>query len=592
MQWVLPANAVRVGAVVIACSALICPLLQAQESTVGVFFEPLEVPLVSFEVYVFDREGRPIPGLTVNDFEVYEDGDRVEISHFFASEGVVTDPTAAAAGSQLGSEESPSQRLFLVVYVDETNLRIGRRKLILENLRDFFTQDFPGDLQVMLVSYDGALQVKQPLSADRSTLLTALDELKRDASISSHMVKSRIMREIQRYGNKQLSLEMVQPQGGASMGAFADPMEHIIMARSLLRDVESYAQERRHRTLANLETMRHFVRSLSGLPGRKAIMYVSDGIELRPGEDLFRLWQYAYTQLALDEGMTPSINSRRYSVSSDMRKLVEYANAYRVSFYTLSSLADQIVQSTSAASAGIEGTSGIEILPWTSEEAFIQMTSGTGGRSLANNDKLAEHLDEVAEELSSYYSLGYRPPHEQDDRYHRIRVKVNRDKARVRHRSGYRSKSNAELMADRTLSAAIHGVTDNPLEVSLDTLDEVARDDGNYTVRLLIKVPLKQIVLLPQQAIHQGQISVFVVVRDFQGGISSVTRREYPLEIPNEHYLAAVSRDAGFALGLAMREGEQVIAVGIRDELGNVESTATLDINVGGSIEDSGRTRT
>jgi VWFA-related protein len=590
MQWVLPANAVRVGVVFFALSTLIYPPLQAQESTVGVFFEPLEVPLVSLEVFVFDKDGRPIPGLTVNDFEVFEDGDQVEISHFFASEGVITESTAA--GSQLDSEVSPSQRLFLVVYVDETNIGIGRRKLAMENLREFFVQDLPEDLQVMLVSYDGSLEVKQPLSSDRTMLLAALDQLKREASISSQMVKRRIMREIQRYGNKQLSLDMMSPQGETSMGAFSDPMEHIVMARSLLRDIESYAQERRHRTLANLETMRRFVRSLSGLPGRKAIMYVSDGIELRPGEDLFRLWQFAYTQLALDEGVNPSINSRRYSVSSDMRKLVEYANAYRVSFYTLSSVADQVVQSTSAASAGIEGTSGIEILPWTSEEAFIQMTSGTGGRSLANNAKLAAHLGEVAEELSSYYSLGYRPPHAQDNKYHRIKVEVKRDRARVRHRSGYRSKSASELMADRTLSAAIHGVTDNPLEVSLATIDQVERDDGNFTVKLLIKLPLSQIVLLPQQAIHQGQVSVFVVVRDNHGGISSVTRREYPVEIPNEHYLAAVSRDAGFALGLAMRRGDQVIAVGVRDELGNVESTTTLDINVGDSIEDSGRTST
>jgi VWFA-related protein len=590
MQWVFPANAARVGAVIIACSTLICPLLAAQEGTMGVFFEPLEVPLVSLEVFVFDKEGRPIPGLTANDFEVFEDGDRVEISHFFASEKVVDEATAAAAGSQLSGEKSPSQRLFMVVYVDETNMSIGRRKIVMENLRTFFAQDLPEDLQVMLVSYDGALQVKQPLSADRSALLAALDQLKREASISSSMIKRRIMREIQRYGNKQLSLEMTQSE--ASMGAFSDPTEHIVMARSLLRDIESYAQERRQRTLANLDTMRRFVRSLSGLPGRKAIMFVSDGIELRPGEDLFRVWQYAYTQLALDEGVVPTINAKRYSVNSDMRELVEYANAYRVSFYTLSSIADQIQQSTSAAYAGIEGTSGIEILPWTSEEAFIQMTSGTGGRALANNTKLAAHLTEVAEELTSYYSLGYRPPHAQDDKYHRIRVKVNRDKAKVRHRSGYRSKSTSELMADRTLSAAIHGVTDNPLEVSLATIDEVERDDGNYTVKLLIKLPLSQIVLLPQQAIHQGQVSVFVVVRDNNGGISSVTRREYPVEIPNEHFLAAVSREAGFALGLAMRSGEQVIAVGVRDELGNIESTATLDINVGDSIEDSGRTQT
>ena len=42
-----------------------------------------------------------------------------------------------------------------------------------------------------------------------------------------------------------------------------------------------------------------------------------------------------------------------------------------------------------------------------------------------------------------------------------------------------------------------------------------------------------------------------------------------------------LQQHAEFILGLAMREGPQRVAVGVRDELGNVDSTLTVELNVG-----------
>src|SRR5260370_35429367 len=41
-----------------------------------------EVSLVSLPVFIVDREGRAVPGLAVGDFELYEDGKRVEVVSF------------------------------------------------------------------------------------------------------------------------------------------------------------------------------------------------------------------------------------------------------------------------------------------------------------------------------------------------------------------------------------------------------------------------------------------------------------------------------------------------------------------------------
>ena len=62
------------------------PLVAQQPSAEEVFVGRVEVNVVNVEVYVTDKDGHPVTGLTREDFELYEDGERVEITNFFAVE--------------------------------------------------------------------------------------------------------------------------------------------------------------------------------------------------------------------------------------------------------------------------------------------------------------------------------------------------------------------------------------------------------------------------------------------------------------------------------------------------------------------------
>ncbi len=541
--------------------------LPAADKPSGVFFEPLEVPLVSLDVYVFDRDGTPVPGLTADDFEVLEDGEPIEISHFFASGVEEAEQEAEAVPDAVAAETAvpvdPNQALYLVVYVNENNFSRSRRQAALMNLQALFTQELPKDLRVMLVTYRGAVVVKQPLTDDPNLLLAAIEDIQDELSLNYDAQKGVIFRNLQR----------LAATPGSEMKAVA--------VDSLLREIETYAAERAHRTRQALDSLQGLLRSMSGLPGRKAVFFVSDGIEMRPGEDLYILFERAFGSIGA------RMKSRRENLEPAIDDVVELANSYRVSFYTLSTLADAVTAGFSAEFKGIGGSSGLEILPMPDEDAFTEMTSSTGGKALANNSKLAEHLGEVAQELSCYYSLGYRPSAAKVGSYHRIKVKVKRDGVKVRHREGYRVKAVEERMADKTLSAAIHGMVDNPLGIRVEASTGKRQDDGTYTVPVLIKVPLGQLVLMPQQSSHQGKISVYLAVRDLSGDLSDVQHRQYPVDIPNSQLLTAISQEAGFAVGLAMREGEQVVAVGVRDELSNVESLVTIEVVVGGIAQDT-----
>ena len=570
-----------------ACRAIVLGLVVATGLTVvgaqesdqpqATFFAPLNVPLISVEVYVSDRAGRPIPGLTLEDFEIFEDGEPVSISHFYAAPGVTeTADEELDSGDDL-VESTPAQNLYLVIYFDDTNLGRGRRQSAIEHLRGFLTSELPPNLKVMLVRYDGHLNIEQGFTEETDEVMTALDATRKSASLSRRIDQTMLMREI---------------QNAASMASTSgDNSEQVLeqSGRSTWQSIGTHVDQTVHRTRTSIENQKRLIRSLSGLSGRKAILLVSDGVEARPGESLYRAWSQTFgevPQFRID-AQRAFLQASRNDLSGEFGDLARFANGHRVSFYTLSAAELGRARAISAETRLMD-EQGLSIDQGMSEEVLMaSMADSTGGRPLVNSPGLADQLDEVSEELASYYSLAFKPQHFGDGNYHRLDVKVKKDGVRVRHRGGYLDVPLAERIVDRTMAAAVHGVADNPLGISVATAGEItARDDGTFLVPVIITVPIEQLVLIPSQEEHQGQISIHLTVRDNSGDLSAPIRRDYPVAIPNASLTTALGQSAGFTLRLGVGPGRQRIAVGLRDEISGAESITFLEVggvDVGGA---------
>ncbi|MEM8993199.1 MAG: hypothetical protein AAGF23_00275, partial [Acidobacteriota bacterium] len=119
------------------------------------FMESVDIEVVNIDVWVTDRDGRPVDGLTRDDFLVFRDGDGVPISNFYAVAGGVPvgealpRPVDAAGDAprpleleRLGpaADIAPEHRLWLIVFIDNYNIDPVERNRVLPGLRRFLGQ--------------------------------------------------------------------------------------------------------------------------------------------------------------------------------------------------------------------------------------------------------------------------------------------------------------------------------------------------------------------------------------------------------------------------------------------------------------------
>jgi VWFA-related protein len=402
------------------------------------------------------------------------------------------------------------------------------------------------DTQIMVVSHGQGLKVNQPFTTDVERVVEAL-----------------------------IALERVPVAGNDSQNRFLDLLSEIESRYTQKHIVEahvaSYAQQLKQTVERGLEDLRELVDTFAGMPGRKALVYVSDSLPLTPAEELFQALQIRYRDLSSLNGIM------EFHANRDFEILTQAANTAGVTFYTLHAAG---LEAPLGASAEISG-SGIDELRPTVDSvrtANFQgsgrvMAAETGGLALLNTNDFTKGLGQMVQDFEHYYSIGYRPRHGHDDRYHDIEVKLKRKGLTVRHRRGYRDRSFTYRMQDGVVTALQHGAEHNPfgIEVYADPILE-ASDDDMVVVPFAVSIPLDKLVLVPRQGFHQGRVKLFLSVRDEKGSNSPVQTVEVPIEIDNGSMEAALTSHWTQRVQLRVRPGRGMIGVGVWDEFGRTAS--------------------
>ena len=567
-----------------ACLLAPSPAYPAERST---FFESVDVHVVNVEVYVTDRDGKRVPGLSREDFEISEDGKPVKISNFYAIDAAMpatpaaspalsapAPPAAApAAAPVIPAAIPPEQRLYLTLFVDARSLTAPTRNRLLPALKSFLAGRLRPEDRLLLVRYDGSVRLLGPTS-DPAALAAALDETAKESSHGTAAAAER----------RRLLAEINQATA-QNEDESPNRLTFVIeQAREIYQSIRAYSQNGEAEVRATLGALGQLVDSLAGLPGRKAVLVVSGGLSQQPGQDLFRIWQSKFARFALRIGAT-NLDSSHQDTARLFDRLVEHANANRITFYTLAAPED--LSGRSAEMAGFDhdrvpGGTAAEGL--NRSQPLQNLAAGTGGLSAVNS--LGPLLDRMRGDLEAYYSLGYVPAHRRDGKNHPLEVKVRDRALTVRTRAAYRERTAAESTAGRTLSALLLGEATNPFNpfnIAVSIEGESKDPQGQYQVTLEVKLPMAKLVLVPRGDAHEGQMRIFVGARDTEGRVSEIQEVTVPIKVPNDQVLAVMSQNLATRVSLLLRPGEHRLAVGVRDELGNADSITTRTYKVGGS---------
>lgn len=559
----------------------------------GIFIDSIDVQLVNIQVMAVDKDGNPVTDLTRDDFEVYEDGQPVTLTNFFAVEdGVRREPGMGEAIEPV-PEESPDRApapaspfviddsRYVVLFVDNTNISPNHRKRVFTELRKDLAQLMEPADRVMVARLDREVHVEQPFTRDRSLIEQALESLEETAPAASmrRAEESRVLTLLQ-------SSNSVGPGSGGTFGQDAGPFNPGMTpeeeARMVLQNIQSYVQQVSNDTQTSLNALERFVSSLAGLQGRKAVVYVSDGLEIRPGEFLLRNWESKYGAFANDVGIgSVDFEIDRYSLEPRFRDLVAEANANRVAFYTIEGGNQRGGGTVSAQTRTFVANPVARTAEDGRQTSLRSLAFETGGTALIDSSNVGALLSRLEQDFSHYYSLGYPSPHPGDGKYHEVKVRVRRPGVELRYLEGYRAKTPDERMTDRTLASLLFDTGTNPLDVKVELGELQAENKNRFVVPVMVKIPLSKLVLVPQQNAHLGQVSVFIAVRDASGRMSDPQKIDVPVTIPNDQLLNAMTRTAGYMAQLRMRPGSQKIAIGVRDELAAVDSTLNLNVDVG-----------
>lgn len=533
------------------------------------FVDIVNVTVVNVDVYVTDKKGNRINGLTAADFELFEDGKPIAVTNFYAveegrplgdavEEAPAPAPGAAPAPPAARAALPPvpaDQRLSLVVYIDNFNIHPFNRNRVMRDLRTFLRDTVTRSDQVMLVTYDRELHVRRNFTSDADVIAQGLIEQERVTGSAVHHLSER----------RDTLRRIEEAQNGNE-------------AQSIAR---SYAESVYNDLSFSIGALKKMVDMLAGMPGRKAVLYVSDGIPLVPGQDVFHAVQSKFP----DGSSTALTQSFDYDASRRFRELTASANANRITFYTIDAGGLRTYSSISAENFDPGQGIFIDQLDIQNLQAPLQtMAEATGGVAVLNANNVAPYLKRIAADFNTYYSLGYSPSHAGDGRYHRIEVKLkNRGRGMVvRHREGYRDKSPEAQMTDGTLAALQFPYEDNPLGVNLEFGDETRRDDGLFVVPVAVRIPIGKLQLIPtSQATQNASLRLFIAAIDSRGDTSEVQQARVPISIPNAEMEKAKGQYYTYTVSLLMRSGNHKVAVGIRDDAGAQSSFLSRGVFVG-----------
>src|ERR1051325_9628456 len=181
----IPAMRIRIfyGAV------LLLPLFasaQKQQPPIPAIGASIEVSIVNVDVFVTDKQGQRVRGLTRDDFEIYENGKQQPITNFaeYAEEAPPTSaPAATTTAPTPTATAAPPQPRTIIFFFDRFYLPSFRNDPLFASLKKMMHDSArPGDRAMVVTWNRGVLLTLQDFTDSTKKLDKALDFVQTQSS--------------------------------------------------------------------------------------------------------------------------------------------------------------------------------------------------------------------------------------------------------------------------------------------------------------------------------------------------------------------------------------------------------------------------
>ena len=524
----------------------------------------ISTALIQIDVTVTGKNGKIITDLRQDEIEIYENGQKQDISNFnfvsnvrdFVEKEKRTTPGGPPLPPTTVRPEQVKRTIALVV--DDLTLSFESTYYVRRALKKFVDEQMQdGDL-VAIIRTGAGIGALQQFTTDRRQLYAAIEKVKWN-SIGAGGIGAFAPLE----AKIDTGAPITEPQPGERT------------AEGIEREFTDFRQS--VFATGTLGAVNYIVRGMADLPGRKSIMLLSDGFKL-------------FTK---DAG--GSIESGR--VLNSLRRLVDQANRASVVVYTMDARGLQTTGLTAADNTA--GRSGEEIQQASTDrrdelldtqEGLRYLARETGGFAIINNNDLSRGIRRILDD-QSYYLVGYQPDAATFDRktrrFNKLAVRVTRPGARVRYRSGFFGVTDENITRpketgnDRLMTALTSPFSVNDISLRLNALFGSDQRQGPF-IRSLLHIAANDLTFtdLPDGS-KKAMFDVIAVGFGDNGAVVDEISKTYTMSI--NKYIYQKTLKSGFVYDFTFpikKAGAYQLRVALRDHGTNKVGSANQFVEV------------
>jgi VWFA-related protein len=381
--------------------------------------------MVQLSVIVHDKDGNPVAGLRKEDFKLYDEGQEQKIAFFSEQSNILRAQNATTADQPI------AQHSFSNHYTEDGSFSGSVTVILLDKLNtwawDMNRSLHPGlmmnDMPVTMREVMKFLRHVQP--QDRVALFGLSDKLYG-------------LRDFTNDPDLLLTAVGAEPENGASA---ANGWMDALGPNQQVLDPD-------YRMGKTVAAFRDLSKKLSGIPGRKNLVWVTAGLESRAA------------------GGQVGNRSFMPQIATAIRALAD------------ANIAVYPVDARGLVGPNLASISG-SMAPRRAEfDTMLDFAEGTGGRALYNTNDIAGSIRKSIDDARVSYLLGYYPSNDKwEGDFRELKVKVNRSGMDVRARKGYYAipdSSATTEQASAQLDEAIRSSLDSSelkLEVSVEPVN-------------------------------------------------------------------------------------------------------------------------